>query len=279
MSTIKTQLIINRPEGSLDFELAKFKKTAPRVLITGAGGSIGQEVQNKLKIMDVNHLVTDINELDVTNIESVNNVFGKYRPTHVLHLAADKHAPAGEEDPERTIAININGTQNIVNSGLSYQSQVILSSTCKACDPETVYGASKLIAERLVLNAGGRVARLFNVVETSGNVFEIWRDTGDTDDLVVTPCFRYFITLDEAVSLVLRVLTIQDNGRGGRYIFHPGEKQSMYEIAKRLYPERKHLRFPPRRGDRVEEPLTASCEEIKHVEGNLYSVHSPHDMK
>jgi FlaA1/EpsC-like NDP-sugar epimerase len=278
MATSDVLKVINRPEGVLETGLREFAQRNPRVLITGASGSIGKEIQLALTLFEIDFLATDIQELDVTDSQSIESQFGQYEPSHVLHLAADKHAPAGEDDPIRTISINIDGTKNIVEACSKYKSTLILSSTCKSCDPETVYGASKLIAERLVLNGGGRVARFFNVVETSDNVFELWAKVPHTEDLVVTPCYRYFITLEEAVSLVLRVLRLENNEQGNRFIFHPGEKQSMYDIAKRLYPDRRHLRFPPRRGDRLEEPLIANSEVASHVEGNLYSVTSPHDL-
>src|SRR4051812_30487877 len=87
-----------------------------------------------------------------------------------VHLAAHKFAGMGEELPEEVAHLNIVGTGNVVRA----VPKVVLASTCKAAAPITCYGASKLIAERIVLNAGGTVVRLVNVLGSSGSVTQIW---------------------------------------------------------------------------------------------------------
>jgi FlaA1/EpsC-like NDP-sugar epimerase len=151
--------------------------------------------------------------------------------------------------------------------------RVVLASTCKACDPETVYGASKLIAERMVLNAGGTVARFFNVVQSCGNVFELWRALPEGEPLPVTPCERYFITIGEAVALLLWAAVLPR----GRYAVKPVKSRSMVSVAASSFPGRTIAMVPPRRGDRRREPLLGGSEWLEDVEPWLYRISSPHE--
>ena len=146
--------------------------TGERVLVTGAAGSIGTEVVRVLRDAGGSPRATDVDQLDVRLRSSVQRVFGLYRPTVVFHLAGAKHAPEGERDPQSVLEVNAVGTENVITAATVVGARVVTASTCKACDPETAYGASKLLAERLTLAAGGNVARFYNVVETAGNVFD-----------------------------------------------------------------------------------------------------------
>ena len=85
-----------------------------------------------------------------------------------------------------TLNINTIGTYNLL-SCINENTKILLTSTCKSANPEVVYGASKLIAERMVLNSGGSVSRFFNVVETSGNVFSIWDSIAEDKAIDVAP--------------------------------------------------------------------------------------------
>jgi FlaA1/EpsC-like NDP-sugar epimerase len=116
----------------------------------------------------------------------------------IYHLAGAKHAPEGEQHPAMVARVNTIGTDNIVRAACG--AKVILASTCKAGDPETAYGASKLIAERIVLNAGGVVVRFFNVRETAGNVFRLWEQIPFPQPIPYTDCWRYFISSTGALT-------------------------------------------------------------------------------
>jgi FlaA1/EpsC-like NDP-sugar epimerase len=272
--------VLARSDSPMDFEqeLSELKNENPRILITGAKGSLGKKISSIFEIFELTVSTTDIDNCDVTNFDQVSQAVKTFKPSHILHLAADKHAPAGELNPLKTISINVQGTLNILNAINPSQTKIILASTCKACDPETVYGASKLIAERLVLNSGGSVARFFNVVDTAENVFEIWARIPKTEVIPVTKCFRYFISSNEAVSLLIITL-IKSKHSPGRYIFDPGIPHFMPDVAQRLYPQRELKLVPPRRGDRLVEPLKANVEEISHLGSRLIQVQSTHDNK
>jgi FlaA1/EpsC-like NDP-sugar epimerase len=270
------ELILGRAEAPLNNQPDFEKLTQSRVLITGGNGSLGKQVARIFSQNVIDFLSTDIEECDVTNLERVMAVFDDYKPTHVLHLAADKHAPQGELHPESTFKVNILGTTNVLSAARAFNSIVTLASTCKSCDPETVYGASKLVAERITLNDGGSVARFFNVVNTAGNVYEIWNELETSSNIQVAECYRYFISAEEATSLLIRTLALSDSNPG-RYIFEPGISHFMPDIARRLYPSRKIVFVSARRGDRRTEPLKAESERMSSHGERLIKVMSPHD--
>jgi UDP-N-acetylglucosamine 4,6-dehydratase len=239
------------------------------ILVTGAAGSVGSALCARLGKC----VATDIDTMDVRFAETVRPVMQQVRPDLVYHLAGAKHAPDGEADPWRVAQVNTEGTWNVLRQAELVGARVVLASTCKACDPETAYGASKLIAERMVLNAGGWVARFYNVPESCGNVFELWRALPEDAPLPVTPCTRYFQPLEAAVGLLLAVRGLPS----GRYSVDPGLPRRMADVADEVYPGRAQEEIPPRRGDRVAEPLCAAHERMFFVESGLVRIVSPHD--
>lgn len=245
-----------------------------RVLVTGAAGSIGSSLAGFLS-RDTTLWATDIEELDVTEGGKVLLAFDSFRPEVVFHLAGAKHAPAGEEDPWNAMRINAVGTQNILAAAAACDAQVFTASTCKACNPETAYGASKLIAERMTLNSRQTVARFYNVIETQGNVFDIWHQIPRENAIPWTQCERFFITLREAVGLILWSAVLPP----ARYTVEPGEKRRMGDVAAAAYPNRLLKQIPPRRGDRYMEPKCGSSELLLPVReiAPLKKVVSIHD--
>jgi FlaA1/EpsC-like NDP-sugar epimerase len=271
--TADLEAVLGRPPRPLDITDPVARLAGERVLITGAAGSIGTEVNRILTAAGGAVLATDIDELDVGSISSVKASFQPFRPTVVIHLAGAKHAPEGELDPLTVVAVNAVGTANMVAAAAAYGARIVTASTCKACDPETAYGASKLLAERLTLSAGGNVARFYNVIETAGNVFEIWDSLPVSAPLPVTACTRFFITLAEATALILWTAIAPH----GRYTINPGSERFIPEVATALYPHRSVDLRPPRRGDRFAEPRHAACEQLSAMSGVLERVQGPHD--
>jgi FlaA1/EpsC-like NDP-sugar epimerase len=269
------ECVLARPARPPELLSVLAQLAAGRVLVTGAHGSIGVAVTRILEEAGVELLVTDRDELDVRRARAVSHVLAAFRPTVVFHLAGAKHAPHGEIDPLEVMEVNAIGTANVVAAAKMLGARVVTASTCKACDPETAYGASKLLAERLTLAQGENVARFYNVVETSGNVFEIWGALPAGEPIPVAPCRRYFVSLQEAAALTLWASVLPP----GRYTIDPGPPRVMEDIARDLYPERTIEPVPPRRGDRVVEPRHAESERIEPVFGVLERVSSPHDAE
>lgn len=243
-------------------------ETSKKILVTGGRGSIGTRLSERLP----NATITDIGDLDVTK-ESVIPYVKEFNPEVIINIAGAKHAPLGEEDIAETIRVNTLGVINLLSA--KGNAKLIQCSTCKSANPETVYGSTKLISERLVLNAGGVVARFFNVVETSGNVFEIWKDKDPID--VAINCKRHFISLDEAVGLLLRCVDLKT----GRYIINAPKLIEMMDVANAIYPNRTKRIITPRRGDRLIEVFLASNEKIVEelFNGAILRVESTHDPK
>jgi UDP-N-acetyl-D-glucosamine 4,6-dehydratase len=273
----RLERILGRPERPLPLEEPLARLAGKRVLVTGAAGSIGGAAAKLLN--PVAHVVaTDKHSgdrpVDVTLENEVVSVMGEERPDVVLHLAAAKSAPDAERDPMSALEVNVLGTRHVLAHSPS-GSRVVTASTCKACEPETAYGASKLVAERVTLNAGGSVARFYNVVESSGNVFELWDQLSPDEPLLVTPCRRYFISLAEAVSLVIWTAVLPP----ARYGFDPGTPRQMRNVAADLYPDRAVKSVPPRRGDRLAEPLAAGHEQVEQdALSGLLRIVGAHDL-
>lgn len=264
----ETEKALGRPEQPLPTDMARSILARERILITGAKGSIGQALG-----LDGHH--TDIDDLDVTRGEAVGATLRRLQPTLIFHLAGMKYAPEGEESPSECIQVNALGTENVIRKAQMVGARVITASTCKAAEPETCYGATKLLAERMTLNAGGTVVRFYNVVETAGNVFEIWRNVPEGEPIRHSPCQRYFISRAEAVSLLLNAAVLDS----GRYAFHPGPSRYMGDVARDLYPTRRHEMMDARRGDRITEPLCGEQEttDVRLVASRLIRIESPHD--
>ena len=266
-------------DNSNDFQVLRCEK----ILVTGGKGSLGVELASTLRKEGIECDAKDIEELDVLNRSNVVSVLAEQNWDLVVHLAADKHAPQGEIDPETTFQVNVQGTANIINAvndknnNERTKTRVVVASTCKACEPETVYGASKLITERMTLQGGHSVARFYNVVETSGNVFSIWQNLPKSSPIPATPCYRFFLSINSAVSLLIGTMAISRE-IPGRYTINPGEAFYIPDLAKLIYPEREITLIPPRRGDRLREPLKSQSEHIEIVrESNLWRLYSVHD--
>lgn len=243
-----------------------------RIVVTGSCGSLGSYLIEFLE------LYTDVWGVDTTNhtgnvLAGIGHVIDELEPDIIFHLAAAKHAPVGEIEPYETARLNIYGTHNVVCAAKRHNARVVLASTCKAINPETAYGASKLVAERIVLNyEHGSVARFHNVVETQGNVFELWESIPAGEKIPVTKCVRYFLTKDEALSLLLYAATAEP----GLYSFKGGNAQPMKDIAARLYGEERIHMVNPRRGDRIVEPLKHEHEIVSVFDGPIIKLEGPH---
>jgi len=258
---------LGRPERRVELEVS-----LGRVLVTGAHGALGTLLAAALPVVADDTLLTDLATMDVRNVHDCYETMNRFRPDVVFHLAGAKHAPEGEVDPLGVLETNAIGTRNVLAAAGAFGAKVVVSSTCKACDPETAYGASKLLAERMTLNAHQTVVRFFNVANTYGNVFETWH--GSDGDIAVTPCVRRFMTAREAVTLMLWA---GDCPEPGRFILDGTSAREMRTVARELFPDRSLVPILPRRGDRLVEPEMATSE-TKEIAGDwIARVRSPHD--
>jgi len=240
------------------------------VLVTGSSGSIGSEIIKKLKKYTQNITRVDIHgagfagNVDMTKKSSITK-FKKKKFDFAFHLAADKRADFAEANPDSVSMLNILSTSNITKLNIK---KIVLGSTCKAANPITSYGASKLICERVVLNKGGNVARFVNVFDTSSSVTKIWGRINKKEKIPVTPCKRFFITLDEAINLLLFTATMPT----GRYSFRNLKKINMKEVAKKIYPKRKLSNMKLRFGDRPIETLIGKTEKVININREIIKI-------
>lgn len=258
---IKLEKIFNRKQIHLNINFNIFKKK--KILITGSSGSIGKVLFKKLKKYTEHIYKADIRQ-DVTKKKNIKK-FSSVKYDFVFHLAADKRADYGESYPADVTILNVLSTSNISKLKAN---KIILGSTCKAADPITSYGASKLISERIVLNAGGNVARFVNVFDTSESVTKIWKKIKKNSPIPVNNCKRYFISLIEAVNLLLFTAAMPT----GRYAYNNLKLASMKSVAKKMYPNRIFQKIDLRFGDRLNEKLVGNSEKTKLVNKHIIKI-------
>ena len=236
------------------------------VLVTGAGGSIGTELCRQIARWQPAELVLlghgensifetylDIKEnypklkisasiADIRSKGRIDQEFGRYSPQVIFHAAAHKHVPLMESNIEDCILNNVLGTQNIVNASLKYKvEKFILISTDKAIRPVSVMGASKRLAEMMVLDAATNteipfsVVRFGNVLGSRGSVVPLFkRQIAHGGPVTVThpKMKRYFMTIPEAVHLVLQAAGL---GKGGEtFVLNMGKQIKIVDLAEDL---------------------------------------------
>ncbi len=236
------------------------------VLVTGAGGSIGRELCRQIarwgpsELILLGHGENSIFETlmelqesassliarpviaDVRDSQRMQAIFSRYRPDIVFHAAAHKHVPLMEMNVEEAVTNNIMGTRNVVNSALKYDvERLVMISTDKAIRPVNVMGATKHMAELIVLDAAARSGRSFSVVRfgnvlgSRGSVVPLFkRQIARGGPVTVThpDMKRYFMTIPEAVYLVISSASI---GEGGEVFFlNMGNQVRILDLAEDL---------------------------------------------
>lgn len=236
------------------------------VLVTGAGGSIGSELCRQIARWEPKTLVMlghgenavfeaylEINEqfpnldiqiviADVRDHARIKRIFEEKRPTVVFHAAAHKHVPLMESNVDECVLNNIGGTKNLLAvSLLTGVERFVLISTDKAIRPANVMGATKRLAEMMVIDAAKRsgkpytVVRFGNVLGSRGSVVPLFkRQIAKGGPVTVThpDMKRYFMTIPEAVYLVLQTAGM---GKGGEtFILNMGEQVRIVDLAEDL---------------------------------------------
>lgn len=239
------------------------------ILVTGSSGTIGSAVCAVLANAGANVDGFDQaagSEQDVCDATQ----FERWTQRHstvdaIIHLAAHKRATDGEATPARVAEVNVLGTANARAAAEAMGADLIIASTCKAADPCTAYGASKLIAEREALRYDRtRVLRLVNVLGSSGSVLEIWNQLSPVAPLpVALHAKRMWLELAEAVEALLALLTVPH----GLYAPLVPPPEHVHRLAERAYPQRRMELVPLRRGDRAVERLVGEYETATPVKG------------
>lgn len=285
------------------------------VLVTGGGGSIGGELcrqiaahsPRQLIILDIyennayeiqQELIRRYPELNlvvligsVRNTNRVNSIFETYRPEIVYHAAAHKHVPLMEDSPNEAIKNNVMGTYKIATAADRYGvDRFVLISTDKAVNPANVMGASKRICEMIVQMMNRKsgtnfvAVRFGNVLGSNGSVIPLFKQQiAEGGPVTVTDpeIIRYFMTIPEAVSLVLQAGAY---ARGGEiFVLDMGEPMKILDLAVNLIKlsgyrpgEDIEIRFTGLRpGEKMYEELLIQQENLEKTANKMIFVEKP----
>ena len=258
--------VLGRDPIELDNQNIKNLIQGKVVLVTGAGGSIGSELTRQIMIhnpkqlllldnyenslydieleLKTNHPNNDIRAI-VANIrekERLDAIFEKYMPEIVFHAAAHKHVPLMENNPTEAIKNNVFGTYNLVNCSDEYNvKRFILISTDKAVNPTNIMGATKRLCEMIIQAKDKKsdteyvAVRFGNVLGSNGSVVPLFKkQMAHGGPLTVThkEITRFFMTIPEAVALVLQAITYAEGGE--IFVLDMGEPVKIYDLAKSL---------------------------------------------
>jgi len=256
--------LIGRQAVSINTKIIGSYLNSKRVLITGAAGSIGSEISRQVLFYEPNEIaILDINESDLADLElhlksisktikikmylcdisdknKVDKIFNLFRPDVVFHAAAYKHVPVMEIFPEEAVRVNIIGTHNLATAVKQFNtSHFVLISTDKAVNPTSIMGVSKRIAEQIVtgmISSSTFVAvRFGNVIGSRGSALPIFLNqlkNGGPITVTHPEMKRYFMTIPEAVALVLQAAATGKNG--DVFILDMGEPIRIVELVEDL---------------------------------------------
>ncbi|MBQ3545407.1 MAG: polysaccharide biosynthesis protein [Lachnospiraceae bacterium] len=288
------------------------------VLVTGGGGSIGSELcrqivlhnPKKLIIVDIyennayeieQELKEKYPELDllvliasVRNKDRIEKIFEEYKPQIVYHAAAHKHVPLMETSPCEAIKNNVFGTYNTALAAGKYNSEkFVLISTDKAVNPTNIMGASKRICEMIIQmldvefnNTNFVAVRFGNVLGSNGSVIPLFKKqikNGGPITVTHPDIIRYFMTIPEAVSLVLQAGSF---AKGGEiFVLDMGEPVKILDLAKNLirlsgYSEDEiEIKFTGLRpGEKLYEELLMKEEGLRETDNKLIYIGQPIDF-
>jgi FlaA1/EpsC-like NDP-sugar epimerase len=258
--------LLRRAPARIDLELIGSSLGGKRVLVTGAGGSIGRELCRQIarwhpselvllghgensifeSLLELEQSYPDVTIFpviaDIRDFHLLEQIFAHHHPQVIFHTAAHKHVPLMQTNIAEAISNNIIGTRNVVNAAEQFGvDRLVMISTDKAISPTSVYGASKRIGEMIVLDAAQRTGRAFaivrfgNVLGSRGSVVLLFRrqiDSGGPVTVTHPEMERYFMTIPEAVHLVLQAFAM---GVGGEvFVLNMGKQIRILDLAQDL---------------------------------------------
>ena len=266
---VQVEDVLGREQVEVDFHEVAAYLEGHTVLVTGAGGSIGSELCRQIARVRPSRLILVDNAegplfeierelvaerdftaalpklIDVKDRKAMRReVFEKYQPTVVFHAAAYKHVAMLETHPLESVRNNVVGTRILVELAADFGvERFVFISTDKAVNPKTVMGQSKALCEWIVESFGHRrdvatrfvAVRFGNVLNSSGSVIPIFRkqiEKGGPVTVTHPEMTRYFMTIPEAVSLVVQAGAI--GGRGQVFVLDMGEPVRIVDLAQNM---------------------------------------------
>jgi FlaA1/EpsC-like NDP-sugar epimerase len=266
LRSLSAKDLLARPPVGLPPERLRSLIAGKRVLVTGAGGSIGSELCRQAAALDPSHLVMldhyenglfsadrgisqgwpnidrDVVVASVADAERVDAVMRRYTPEIVFHAAAHKHVPLMEANRCEAVRNNVFATRVLAETADRYETErFVFISTDKAVNPISVMGATKRVAERMLqhLSAGSRTCltavRFGNVLNSNGSVVPVFLDQikrGGPVTVTHPEMRRFFMLIPEAVQLVLHAATLGTSG--AIYMLEMGEQVNITDMARNL---------------------------------------------
>ena len=263
---VRVEDLLGRDPVNLDETTIRQDIAMHRVIITGAGGSIGSELarqvasygpatlvllersENSLYLIEqeLRRKYSDVPLMpilcDVASADDVDHVFHQVRPDLVYHAAAYKHVPLMESHLLAAVENNVFGTHAIVTATARYKAKLVLISTDKAVSPSNIMGATKRLAEKIVLSHAAHdhnpfvAVRFGNVLGSNGSVVPLFTEQiADGGPVTVThpDATRYFMTIPEAVQLVLQASVLEE-ARNHIVMLEMGEPVKILDLARNL---------------------------------------------
>jgi FlaA1/EpsC-like NDP-sugar epimerase len=265
---VQVEDVLGREQIEVDLAAISSYLAGETVLVTGAGGSIGAELCRQIArtgpkrlilvdlaetaLFEIERELVDDRDFpasvpvlaDVGNRRKMRQLFERYRPGVVFHAAAYKHVPLMEANPLESVRNNVLGTKIVAEVAVEYGARrFVLVSTDKALNPSAVYGQCKGLCEWIVEAYGARrdvpalfaAVRFGNVLGSSGSVIPIFRRQiakGGPVTVTHPEMTRYFMTIPEAVSLVVQAGAI--GGRGEIFVLDMGEPVRILDLARNM---------------------------------------------
>ena len=304
---VDTEDLLFRREIKIETDAIEKFINHKKVLITGAAGSIGSELSYQVaRFTPLRLILLDIDETnifllanrlkkqfpyldieyyvaDVTNVNKIKSIFKKEKVDIVFHAAAYKHVPVMEKFPDEAVRVNVLGTYYVAKAaGENRVSKFILISTDKAVNPVSIMGATKYLAEKIVISLAGEykttdfiAVRFGNVLGSRGSVVPIFVEQikqGGPVTITHPDMERFFMTTREAVLLVLEAGAV---GKSGEiYVLDMGKPVKIIELAEELI--KLHglepnvdikIEFTGKRpGEKLSEELYSGSEDLKKTE-------------
>jgi len=261
---IKIEDVLGREPININMDTLKKSIYDKKVLVTGAGGSIGSELIRQCANLNPSKLIAlDIDETElfklqnecngqdkeiipcvacVTDEQKIDKVLKRFKPDVIFHAAAYKHVPMMESFPEEAIRVNVLGTRTVASAAIKHNvDKFIMVSTDKAVNPTNVMGATKRIAEEICMCCADDGSTKFmsvrfgNVLGSRGSVIPIFIDqikNGGPVTVTHPEMKRYFMTIPEAVLLVMQAGSM---GEGGEvFVLDMGEPVKIMDMAQDL---------------------------------------------
>ena len=266
IKNIDIQDLLGREPVSLDLASLRNMMLGKRILVTGAGGSIGSELcrqiveYNPEALIMVDRCENYLYELSselpsnlsktclhyvfssVTNQKKIESIFAKYKPQLVFHAAAHKHVPLMEDNPDEAVINNVIGTRIVADTSEKYGvGKFILVSTDKVVRPSSVMGMTKCIAEKYIQHIGSTsrcrfmIVRFGNVLGSNGSVVPLFKkqiSEGKTVTITHPDMERYFMLIPEAAQLIMQVAASGEDGN--IFLLEMGEPVKIVDLARKM---------------------------------------------